>query len=245
MQRKRYELDEKIGVPLYKQLTSVFMELIEQKQWPIGCKIPSEMELCDQYNISRTTVRLALQALENKGLIYRKPGSGTTVVMPKMEHPLKSFYSFSDNLGEKQHALTSQVLGFHTIACSETVAENLEIESGSKVFQLERTRLVDGTPFAYENSYIPVSVCPLLSVEVIATSGLYRAIFDLTGKKPDKATESFSAVFVGKGAAKALDTTVKQPALQIERVTYAGKTIVEYCNSIVRGDSLKYKVVLN
>ena len=238
------KLDEKTGIPLYKQLSDIFIRMIDEKQWLIGAKIPSEAALCTQYNVSRTTVRLALQVIENKGLLYRKPGSGTTVIMPKIEHNLTSFYSFSENLGNSRRVLSSRILGFSVILCERAIAEKLEMQVPGNVFCLVRVRLMDGTPFAYETSYIPVSVCPALSEKAIETDGLYHTILDLSGNKPDRATESFSAELINKEAAKALGTAAKQPALYIERVTSANGLIVEYCTSIVRGDSIKYKVVL-
>lgn len=65
------------------------------------------------------TVRLAVEELKNKGLLYRKQGKGTFVTSPKLEQKLSSFYSFGDDMEREGHSLESRVLSFRAIPCPE------------------------------------------------------------------------------------------------------------------------------
>lgn len=83
---------------LYHQLVDLLQERIETCMIPHD-KLPSERELTAQYGVSRTTVRLALQELENRGSIYRRHGKGTFVSDIKKEAAdLAGAYSFTEQM---------------------------------------------------------------------------------------------------------------------------------------------------
>ena len=81
---------------LYYQLKESFISNILSAVWPPDSKMPSERELCETYNVSRVTVRKALDELVQGGFIYRKQGKGTFVKRKSLEQKLSKFYSFSE-----------------------------------------------------------------------------------------------------------------------------------------------------
>lgn len=237
-------LDETSPVPLYRQLHIIFLDKIASGAWPKDERIPTESALCEQYSVSRMTVRLALEELKSKGLIFRKQGRGTIVTQPQIEQKLTGFYSFGDNAGRGGYVSSSCVLGFETVSCPRFAAAKLGIPPGMPVFDIERLRLADGIAFAHETSYIPQAICPTLTGEMVAQKGLYHSIEELAGFRPNAASESFEAILMGKASAKVLGVSPNQPALHIERVAHADAGIVEYCSSIIRADRLKYNIHL-
>nr|WP_319489842.1 GntR family transcriptional regulator [uncultured Caproiciproducens sp.] len=236
-------LDETSVIPLYRQLQNIFQNNIESGVWQAENKLPTESELCRQYGVSRMTVRLALEGLKTQGLIYRKQGKGSFILQPKVEQELSSFYSFGNNMAHLGHTITNKLISFERLPCSAAAAA-LRLPEKEALFCVQRLRCADNTPFALEKSYIPCAVCPDLAGDIIIEKGLYNALHLLAGITPDTAKESFEAVLINKNQAEALETTVSQPALHVERVTGAGGVLVEYCDSIVRGDRLKYNIVL-
>ncbi|MBE6829218.1 MAG: GntR family transcriptional regulator [Ruminococcaceae bacterium] len=236
-------LDENSAVPLYRQLQDIFQNNIESGVWPAEEKLPTESELCEQYGVSRMTVRLALEGLKIQGLIYRKQGKGSFVLQPKVEQELSSFYSFGNNMAHLGHTITNKLISFERLTCPAAAAA-LRLPETEALFCVQRLRCADNTPFALEKSYIPCAVCPNLTGDIIIEKGLYNALHFLVGIMPDTAKESFEAVLINKNQAEALETAGNQPALHVERVTGAGGVLVEYCDSIVRGDRLKYNIVL-
>lgn len=105
-------LDEKSSIPLYSQLYQKMLENITSGLWQDGFKLPTEVELCQQYGVSRITVRMAMDKLNSQGYLYRKQGRGTFVTRPKIEQKLAYFYSFSDNIDHPDEKRQSTVLGF-------------------------------------------------------------------------------------------------------------------------------------
>ncbi len=230
-------------VSLYYQLKEELLKKIISKQWLPGEKIPSEKELCNLYDVSRITVRKALDELEHSGHLVRRQGKGTFVTNISMEQRLSKFYSFSEVLkqrGMKEHV---RIVHFDEVDATKDVADHLELGQLDRVFKLTRLRLVDLTPYTLETSYIPVSICPYLTEEMIKDKGLYNSMRE-NGVFPDRVIEKFRATVIRGSEAKHMDLKVGIPAMHVERVTYAGPKIIEYCSSIVRGDFFTYTVEL-
>ena len=78
MQTEALMLDTHEKRPLYLQLTDALLKQIVD-EYQADDKLPTEMELCDEYAVSRTTVRLAMSELERRGSIYRIQGKGSFV----------------------------------------------------------------------------------------------------------------------------------------------------------------------
>lgn len=236
-------LDETSSTPLYIQLYQDMLDSITSGRWQEGTKLPTESELCEKYGVSRMTVRLALDKIKGQGYLYRKQGRGTFVTIPGIEQPLTSLYSFSDSLGGDVRR--SKVLRFATLPCDEALAERLELSVGDPVFLTVRVRSIGDTPFAYESSYIPYAFCPLLNAESISEHGLYKSLQRLAGAAPNHAKETFRAVTLGRQAAVHLNGRASEPALSIQRLAYLNDRVVEYCDSLVRGNKMTYQVDLH
>ncbi len=238
-------LNDKDGIPLYLQLYHEILEHIVSGEWPAYYKVPSEAALCSEYEVSRMTVRLALEKLKDQGYIKRKQGQGSYVSAPAMEQKLNAFYSFSDVKGERGGQVSSKVLSMAITPAKESIAAKLEIALGTEVFCVERIRQIEGRPFVYENSYIPVSLCPQLTKEDIEEHGLYKSLLRLGHISLESALETFEAISMDSVSAKYLNIKSGQPAMLIERIAKQGEQPVEFCISTVKGDRMKYNILLH
>ncbi|MDD4082513.1 MAG: GntR family transcriptional regulator [Sphaerochaetaceae bacterium] len=237
-------LNQNKKIPLYVQLYEELLDQIVSGVWEVEGLLPTEKELLEKYSVSRITVRQALEQLKNEGYIVRKPGKGTYVKSQPIEQTLSNFYSFSDDMQRKGFEIKNKILKCEKQIASDYVARKLEIELNSEVIILERIRSIDKIAFAYEKSYIPFQVCPRLTGESVEEKGLYKSLEDLGNVTPDLATETFEAILPTQKIAEYLNMNERQPALQIDRITKSGDSIIEYCRSLVRGDRIKYNVIL-
>lgn len=237
-------LDEKSHVSLYYQVKQIIIKNIKNGEWPVNSKIPTELELCKMFGVSRITVRQALAQLEKEGFLYRKQGKGTFVTTPKLEQRLSRFYSFSEEIKKMGLEPSTIVIDFSLIQANEDISSRLNIKPESLVFAIKRLRLADNEPFAIEISYIPHDIASGITRKEIEENGLYATLRDNYGIVPKQAVESFEAVLMGNEEAKYLKAGSKAPALRLERSTYANSKLVEYCVSIIRGDKYKYKITL-
>lgn len=228
--------------PLYQQLYQDMLGRILNGDWPEDFKIPTEAELCNEYNVSRMTIRLAMDKLKDQGYLIRKQGRGTFVTRPVAEQELNRFYSFSDD--NDDIPMISEVLSIEIIPAPEKIAAKLAVETGLPVVVIERIRSKDGIPIAYEKSYVVATMCPGITKEMIETDGLYKTIMKLGHVIPSVATETFEAILINEKKAKYLNTKAKEPGMFICRVARTGDTVIEYCESVVRGNKMKYHITM-
>jgi GntR family transcriptional regulator len=238
-------LDENLTTPLYRQLKDILQKKIYSGEWVYGSKIPSEVELCTQYGISKMTVRLAVNELVQLGYLYRRQGKGTFVSVPKIAQKLTSFYSFSEDITRMGYSVKSDILEFEIIPCSDAVAEKLEKKAGDGVYSIKRLRYVNSMPFALETSYIPNGKIDGLSAEAVRDTGLYNTIERMFGIKPDRATEVFEAVLLPPDGMELLRVKKNTPGYHINRVTSCAGLIFEFGETLARGDILRFNVVLD
>lgn len=237
-------LKEKTGTPLYSQLKRLFTAKIKNNEWAVNVKIPTERELCNIYNVSRITVRQALDELEKEGYLYRRQGKGTFVTAPKLVQRLSKFYSFSEDIKNMGYCPSTKILDFCVLNSGSKISGYLGVDEGCEVYSIKRLRLADNEPFAIETSYIPVAICPGMTAQTIASAGLYNTLINKYNIIPDEAEETFEAVLIKGDNALHLNTSKNSAAIHLERITRASDTIVEYCDCLIRGDRYKYKVLL-
>ncbi len=230
-------LDKRSHLPLHQQLKAAIEERILSGEWLPGTQVSSERELCEQYGISRITVRQALAALVMEGRLLRAPGRGTFVASPRIEQRLTQLTGFTQDMRARGKRPSAQVLEAGSIAALPLVARVLKIKVGENVIMLKRLRLADGEPVAIETAYLPENRCRGLLKEKLATQSLYDILTKKYNLKLGRAVQQMDAIACPAAEAKLLDTRRGAPVLHIHRTTYDrdGRPF-ELVESYYRGD---------
>ena len=203
--------------------------------------IPSARELSKTYKVSAMTVRQALVALQQEGMIHSVPGLWTFVSDHRMSKRL-TFVSFSQEVLERGMTPTSKIVSaIKTGVKDQAVAESLGISIGDEVYKIERVRFADKIPMALEESFVSAALIPGLLDQDLSKS-LYE-IFKNTYEKPvTKAECVVSPMNLSKRQADLLDTDVRSAALNFIVVAYDSRgRALERCNSIKRGDRYDFR----
>ncbi len=230
--------------PLYKQISEDMLSRIASGEWKVDEQIPTEPELCETYGVSRMTIRLALDELCNRSIIYRKQGKGTFVSQPRINQQLSSFYSFTTLHGENGYYIKKKITDWKIIKAGKDASGYLHIDSEDSVFYIERVLYCNNVPFAVEASHIPVNFCPKLTKEKIDKNGLYYMLeqYDI---RPNAASEMFESILLPPRYQKLLEAQPPAPGFLIYRVSQHDNLFVEYCKSIVNGKLVKYNISLH
>lgn len=231
------------GQPLYVQLVDALREKIDSDMEP-GDLLPSERELSEHYGLSRTTVRQALRELESMGLVDRRHGKGTFVAEPHVEATnLSGTYSFTEQMRRLGCNPSTQIIDFGVVDAPKQVASNLDLPLGGMVYSFRRLRLADGVPMMVERTYLPASVFPGLTSELLEHNPLYDVIEKRYGVIIREAKEEFSASLASGEEAFRLGISEGSAVLRLVRRTRddVGQ-IVEYTHSVARADQFKYKI---
>lgn len=228
----------------YTQLYDILVNKIAAYEWKPHDRMPTEMELCQRYNLSRITVRDALNLLTKDGYIYKKQGKGTFVAVRRIEQKLTKFYSLREGIAAKGMTPSNKVLSYKTISAAGKVQDVLQLEAGESVYELIRCLYAEEIPYAVETTYIPVSLYPEMTLEMIQNNGLYKTMqsFNII---PERAVENLKAVPMNREDALLLGVKPYDISIQIVRTTFSQTSIIEYTTAVVKSDFFSYTVELN
>ncbi len=232
-------------IPLYSQLVGIVKRNISAGTLTAGDLLPSETELCKAFDISRSTVRQAIGALESEGLVVRKQGRGTFVAEPKMHRKTDTVYSFTSEISAMGLTPSSTLLEFDIVEPSPEIIAVLELGSpDTPIYRFSRIRNVDGEPLILETSYYPQYIYPRLTRELLQTHSFYSLLYEV-GIVPFSAVDTYSAVTLSGREAKLLGCNAGDPAFSAQRRTRteSGMTY-EFTHSIIRADRVSLDVAL-
>lgn len=232
-------------VPLHRQLQQILLDKIKTGRWELGQVIPREIDLMEQYKLSRYTVRQALNGLEQAGYLDRTKKKGTVVVHPKVEQNLSRFYSFALDMASQGLEPTSRVLSLEEIVPEEETSIGLYSESNSKIYHLRRLRMVNDEPLLIESSYLNLMQPIDLEKHDWRTQPLYYVLETYYGIKIERAEEYLEPVNLEAAEAEILGVPVNSPAFRVERHTFDKQGyLFEKRVSLIRGDRYRFKVSL-
>lgn len=236
-------IDKTSRIPLYCQLMDILINEIQTNMREED-QLPSEREICEKFNVSRATVRQAMQEMEQEGYIYRSHGKGTFVAPQKVNQELLKFYSFTEEMKKMGKNPSSIVLSFELIDCDKKISKNLAIEENKKVYKIVRLRLADNKPMMLETTYLPYDRFPDIKRDELEKTAMYDVFTQRFAVKITSAKEKFQPVTTNAEEAKYLQISKGIPSLKIQRFTYENDHIIEYTVSIARGDKFEYCITL-
>jgi GntR family transcriptional regulator len=225
-------LDDTSAQPLYQQLQRALRDAIENRVIGPDDALPPERDLAEMLNVSRITVRKAIDELVEDGLLIRKQGSGT-FVSNRVEKNFAKLTSFSEDMRARGREPRSVWMNRATGTVTPEESLTLRSSPGTPVFRFHRIRYADDAPMAIEYATVIATCLPSLeSVE----SSLYEAL-ERTGNRPVRALQRLRAVLLTAEQAKLLKAQESDAGLLVARVGYLkdGRA-VEYSQSYYRGD---------
>ncbi|NLK68372.1 MAG: GntR family transcriptional regulator [Clostridiaceae bacterium] len=172
------------NVPLYCQLKNIILEKIESGEYEEDSKIPSEQALCEQYGISRPTVRQAISELTNNGQLYKLKGKGTFVSKRKSSVDIKDYTGFTDSILDSLEPEKKEILSVETVSVKECskLKEIFNIKTDSSLFTcITYLNKRNDEVFSYNTSYIPQSLFPDIGEDIKNKKPSYEI---LRGKYP-------------------------------------------------------------
>ncbi|KXF75992.1 phage tail protein [Paramesorhizobium deserti] len=227
------------GGPLYVKLKRIIERAVDRGLIKSGDALPPEREIASMADVSRVTVRKAVQELVKEGLLIQRHGSGTFVAsrVKPVEQYLTQLTSFTEDMARRGMIVRSEWLdrGIYAPSPEEMVA--LGLTSGEKVARISRLRVANETPMAIERAALAASVLP--RPEDVTTS-LY-AVLAASGNRPVRAIQRISAAILKENDARILEVQPGSASLNIERISYleSGK-VIEFTRSIYRADAYEF-----
>lgn len=228
-------------IPRYYQLKEILESRIESGEFHVGERFPTDEELCEQYKLSRGTVRRAVNMLVDQGRLRREQGRGTFVTTPHMAPVYFRLANFNQDMLERGRQPSTRLLYHRIFPADEKTAAQLHIKMGEEVIEIARLRLADGIPMAFETRCLARRICPQLTEEDLENQSIHSLLIDKYNIPLIRACHTIEARVLSPDEAELLQAEPGSAGFFIERLTYTtGDRPVTWYRIVYRGDEYRF-----
>lgn len=220
------------GMPLHRQLFLVLRDEIDRGAIPAGNPLPTEQELCDQFSVSRITVRRALADLANEGLITRRQGVGSFVRRPRPTQPPADSGSYMDELRQIQFGTEADLLELDLRAAPSVVAEKIGFVGDVLHLLRVRRERRTGEPLLVLEAWLPAELAEVITAERLAHTPLYGLLAE-AGCGLERVQHEITAEIAGPRSAQLLDIAIGSAVLRVNRVAFVGEEPHHYVSVLL------------
>jgi GntR family transcriptional regulator len=228
--------DKGSGTPVYLQIAEGIRTLLKRGLMSAGTPLPPERVLCEQYGVSRMTLRQAFDVLAREGLIETQRGRGT-FVSPKRLAKQQEMRSFTEEIRARGGVPSSHMVSLLVQKASTEARHFFGDPVDDRVFEIRSLQFSDEEPLAIETAQIPCRLCPNLDRFDLADHSLYKILEANYGLKLTHCVEEISAARPERLYKKLLGAPVPAAVLVIKRKTYAVDVPVEFGTTVYRADA--------
>ena len=233
------EINKKGPVPIYYQLKQIILDKIKNGEWLPNSIILSERELCEIFEVSRMTIRQAINELVNEGILYRERGRGTFVRAPRVEQ--SNIMSFTEAATKKGMEAETIVKIFKIDMPDINIADKLGLTKYEEVYYIQRIRMADKCIIGIEELYVPVKYFSNFQTKDLSGS-LYKVLNEDYGYSIGHIETSLEAIIPKDNELKMFKTSNAIPLLKVTGVNITDNNLkLFYEESIYRSD----KYILN
>lgn len=231
------KIDKTVPIPLYFQLKKLIIDEIDNGTYPVDTLIPTEKELGEMFDISRTTVRQAIIELVQEGRLYRIKSKGTFVAKPKVRQTFfNRYHGMGDEIRAKGGVPSAEVLALEVVDMPGEFAK-LRDTVGEKAIYLYWTHCYNGEAFVHTETYIPYEGYEHVLQHDFSKEGFYRVLAAENGRRVERLARDFEAVEANSKDAEILKVKKGSPIHYFRTLGYtADDELVEMTFARYRGD---------
>ena len=208
--------------PLYIQLKKAVQAAILNDQFQQGEKIPTEVELSERYDVSRITVRKAVEELVKEGYLVKRQGKGTFVSLRKIDRKIEFDHVMGFTAACQANGLSSHsiVTKKELIKPDAALRQLLQLAKDEKVLYIQRKRYAGDAPLMLENNYYPGTRFRFLLEEALEGS-LYDLLREKYGISPEQSGKTtLEIVLADEEKAQLLETSIGKPLFLMKTVIF-------------------------
>lgn len=227
---------------LYKYVAKQLSTEIENYTYKKGDLLPTEAKLCVQFNVSRVTIRQAIQILVEKNYVKKIRGSGTHVIYSHKDlisNRSSKIISFSEEMRTIGKISSAKIIEFKLINADKIITEDLSLSDDAKVIYYERILYGDDIPYCFEIGYMPLDYFPDFTIADLMDSKI-KYIEEKKQFKIDYSHQIVHAIMPNKKIQNYLNIDANIPLVEVTHITYE-TTGIPLEKTIVTFDSNSYQ----
>jgi len=232
--------------PRYVQLATTLMREIESGQYPIGALLPTEFELCDQFGVSRFTVREAVKLLVQQGLVVRQAGVGSRVQAAPVDTRYTQTMSGLADLQQYADQTTLVVHGKNLIELNAKLAAQLQVSLKETWLHVEGLRFArdDQLPICHTEVFIAPRLRSVAGIQARTKRPIYAILEEEFGVKIVRVEQEISAVTLNAKMVECLKTVARAPGLSVCRRYFDERgDLIEQAHNIHPADRFTYREI--
>jgi len=216
------------GVALWRQVADGIERGIANGRFSAGEKLPGEIEIAETYRVNRHTVRRALAALAERGLVRAERGSGTYVETPRIAYPLRSRTRFSEIVGAGGREPRAQLIEATEEVATRELARELGLKAGAPLIRIEALRLADRAPICVSTSWLSAERFPDAGAVFANARSMTKLLAHYGIRDYRRTSTRITAGIVEASDAARLDLALGRPVLMVDStdVDTDGKPLV-------------------
>ncbi len=234
------EIDRESFEPAYNQLANILRRKVAAGEYRPGERLPSEAELCSQYQVSSITARRAIKILVEQDIAETRQGQGTFLKPLTLANATFDLHGLKAIFGDKRTMV--RILGASAVSANERIASKLAIQQGTRVINIRRLLLLERQPIMYHREYMildPTRPGVEAELEVTSLGGLFTGSGKTMLKRGDLCMD---ATVLNEEEAAVLQYNEGAPAFRIEHIFYNfNDSVTSWGWFICRGDRLQFK----
>lgn len=233
-------------IPKYLMIKQDIIDKINKEELTPNQVLPTERELIAQYNVSRITVRKAIEELDKEGYIYKIQGKGSFVKGDNLTQALTRVHSYTESITNQGMTPSRKVISTNITKPDKKRSRLLQIASDDDIFELGRIYYANEYPICYTKAILPYNLFPKIECFDFVNNSLYSLLEDFYGLKITRASQSIDAIAAPSDIANYLNIEKGYPVLLFRATTYGmidNKEIpFETFKSYYKTDKIKYYI---
>lgn len=225
--------------PLYTQIHDAIKADIEKKVYQVGKRLPSERVLAEKFNVTRTTLRQAVTALCDEGILERRVGAGTFVVGQRVRERMRGTISFTEIVKSQGKKPSSKIISYLKVFANEMEREKLHLEHNARIIRMERIRYADGLPICFEVACVPADLVEGFKKDEITKH--FFATLEANGKVIGRSEQTISSKNASQELSRYLEIKHGAAILTVNQVSYLkDETPFEFVLSSYAGERFEF-----
>ena len=240
------KLDKSVPIPLYFQLKTILLEAIKRGDYPVDSMIPTEKELSEMFQISRTTVRQAITEMVQEGWLYRIASKGPCVARLKITQDfITRLDTFNEQILRTGRKPSTEVLALSTCEMPKQIRPYFGLSDGGKYVYLYRRRFADNEPIVTLETFLPYDKCAFVLAHNFREESLYNVLSASDKTRICRVTRMLEAVGANGQDVENLNVRRGKPIQLSSTIGYnSADEPIEYSVARYRGDRNRFEVDL-
>jgi GntR family phosphonate transport system transcriptional regulator len=211
------------GISFWRRIADELEQSIANGAFLRGDKMPGEIEMAARFGVNRHTVRRAIAALAERGLVRAERGSGTFVEARRIAYPIRQRTRFSEIVSGAGRAAGGQLIGDRVEAADDEIAARLRIKSGASVVRLDMVRHADRVPLSAATCWLSAARFPAAARVYGRTHSMTRTLAHFGVRDYARKSTHITAIIADATDAAKLKLTPGRPILLVESVDVDGE----------------------